>query len=71
MLRYGKLEVAKEEFYRVKKAIEIWVVNVGNIVISKVAEIENNSKYVIECLYLYMIRSYWKNIKTFGLRLKI
>ena len=58
MLRYGKLGVATEEFYRVKRAIEIWVVNVGNEVISKVAEIENNSKYVIECLYLYMIRNY-------------
>ena len=45
MLRYGKLGVATEEFYRVKRAIEIWVVNVGNKVISKVAEIENNSKY--------------------------
>ena len=47
ILWFGKLEVAKEEFYAAKKTINIWDVNVGNIVISKLVKTQNNSKYLI------------------------
>ena len=33
MLRSGETEVTKEKFYAAKKLIEIWDVNVDNIVI--------------------------------------
>ena len=35
LVRYGEREIAKEMFYVVKKPINIWGVNVENIVISK------------------------------------
>ena len=35
MLRFSKAKVAKEHFYGAKKPIQIWVVNVDNIDISK------------------------------------
>ena len=47
MLRFGKIKVAKEKFYGAKKPIKIWDVNVDNIVISKLIERDNNSKYLI------------------------
>ena len=47
MLWFGKLKVAKEEFYPAKKTINIWDVNVGNIVISKLVKTQKNSKYLI------------------------
>ena len=47
MLRFGKIKVAKEKFYGAKKPIKIWDVNVDNIVISKLIERNNNSKYLI------------------------
>ena len=47
MLRFGKREVANEEFYVTKKPIHIWDVNVGNIVISKLVKTKTNSKYCI------------------------
>ena len=50
MLRFGKLKVAKEEFYGAKRPIKIWNVNVDNIVISKLVERKTNSKYLIEYL---------------------
>ena len=52
MLRSGKTEVAKEEFYGAKKTTKtiktiIWDVDVGNIVFSKLIESKNNSKYSV------------------------
>ena len=46
MLRFGETKVAKEEFYGAKKLIKIWGVVVNNIVISKLVETDNNSKYL-------------------------
>ena len=54
MLRFGKIKVAKEEFYATKKLIKIWNVNIDNIIISKLVEIVSmqvsSSKYLIGCL---------------------
>ena len=47
MLRFGKMKVAKEDFYGPKKQIKVWNVNVDNIVISKLVDIKNNSEYFI------------------------
>ena len=49
MLRFGKTEEAKKEFYHAKKKIIIKVcdVNVDNIVTSKVVDMKNNFKYFI------------------------
>ena len=41
---------AKEKFYEAKKTINIWDVNVNNIVISKLVETKTNSKYLTEYL---------------------
>ena len=48
MLRFGKIKVAKEELYgeKKKKTIKIWDVDVKSIVISKLIETKNNSKYL-------------------------
>ena len=46
-LRSGKAKVAKEEFYGVKKRLNIWGVNVDNIIISKLVKTKSNSKYLI------------------------
>ena len=46
-MRFSKTNVAKEEFYGSKKAIKTWDVNVDNIVVSKLVETKNNSKYLI------------------------
>ena len=35
MVIFGKIEIAKEKFYVVKKPIKIWDLNIHNIVISK------------------------------------
>ena len=43
----GKTKVAKEEFYGAKRPIKIWDVDVKNIVVSKISEMKNNSKYLI------------------------
>ena len=51
MLKFGKTKVAKEEFYVAKKPIKSWGVDVDNIVISKLSETKNNSKYLIGYLY--------------------
>ena len=48
MLTFGKIKVAKEEFYSPKKPTKNWVVNIDNIVISKLVETKNNSQYLIE-----------------------
>ena len=47
MLRSSETKVAKEEIYVAKKTIKIWDVNVDNIIISKLIETKNNSKYFI------------------------
>ena len=47
MLRSGKTKVAKEQFYGAEKPIKIWNINVDNIVILKLVETKNNSKYLI------------------------
>ena len=49
MLRFGKTEEAKKEFYQEKKKIiiKVWDVNVDNIVTSKVVDMKNNFKYFI------------------------
>ena len=40
-------EIAKDEFYAEKKPIEIWDVNVDNIVVPKLVERKTNCKYLI------------------------
>ena len=47
MLRFGKTKVAKEELYGAKTLMKTWDVNVDNIVISKLVQAKNNSKYLI------------------------
>ena len=47
MVKFGNTEIIKETFYAAKKTIEIWDVNVDNIVISKLVETKINSKYLI------------------------
>ena len=54
MLRFGETKVAKGKFYGTKKTINIWDVNVNNIVISKLVEIKTNSKYLIGYLDKYI-----------------
>ena len=49
MLRFGETKVAKEEFSCAKKPMKTWDANVGNIVILKLTESKNNSKYLIKC----------------------
>ena len=47
MPRFDKEKVEKEEFYDAKKPIKIWVLHVDNIVISKLIDTKNGSKYLI------------------------
>ena len=47
MLRFGETKVAKETFYGAKTPINIWDVNVDNVVIWKLVETKTNSKYLI------------------------
>ena len=47
MLRFGEIKVSKERFYAAKKPINIWDLNVDNIVISKLVKTKTNSKYLI------------------------
>ena len=47
MLRFGEREIAKEKFYAAKKRIKILVVNVDNIVISKLVKTKTNFNYCI------------------------
>ena len=47
MLRFAETNVAKEEFYGTKKPIKIWDADVIDILISKLVETKNNSKYLI------------------------
>ena len=50
MLRFGDTKVAKEEFYGAKKLIKIWGVVANNIIILKLVETKNDSKYLTEYL---------------------
>ena len=48
MLRFGEARVAKEKLFGAKKKpINIWDVNVNDIVVSKLIEAKKNSKYFI------------------------
>ena len=48
MLRFGETKIAKEKkVHAVKKTINIWDVNVDNIVISKLVKTKINFKYLI------------------------
>ena len=46
-MRFGKTKAAKEEIYGAKIPIKIWDIDVDNIVISKLIEMKNDSKYLI------------------------
>ena len=50
MCRFGETKVTKEIFYAAKKPMKIWDVYVNNIVISKLIETKDNSKYLIAYL---------------------
>ena len=43
-------QAAKEEFHGARKPIKIWDVDADNVVISKLIETNNNSKYLIAYL---------------------
>ena len=43
MVKFGKTEIVKENFYAAKKPIKIW----DNIVISKLVKRKTNSKYLL------------------------
>ena len=50
MFRFGETNITKEKFYAAKKLINVWDVNVDNIVIWKLIETKTNSKYLIRYL---------------------
>ena len=72
MLRFGETKIAKEKkVHAVKKTINIWDVNVDNIVISKLVKTKINFKYligyldkVLKVLVLIMPKLSWY-VKTF------
>ena len=45
-MRFGEKEIVKEKFSAAKKPINIWDVNVDNVVISKLIGTKTNSKYL-------------------------
>ena len=47
MMKLGKTEIAKEQFYVANKPIQIWNINVDNIVTSRLVKAKNTSKYLI------------------------
>ena len=47
MVKFEDKEIAKEKFYASKIPIQIWDVDVDNIVISKLVKTKANSKYLI------------------------
>ena len=49
-MKFGKTEIAKENFYAVKKRVKIWDVNVDNIAVSELVKTKTNSKYFIRYL---------------------
>ena len=42
MLRFGEAKIAKEKFHAAKNPLNIWDVNVENIVISKLVRTKTN-----------------------------
>ena len=46
-MRFGQIEIAKQNFYAAKKPIKTWDVNVDDNVISKLVKTKTNSKYLI------------------------
>ena len=46
-MKLGKTEIAKEQFYVANKPIQIWNINVDNIVTSGLVKAKNTSKYLI------------------------
>ena len=50
MLRLRKTKITKEKFYAEKKPINIWDVNIDNIVVSKLVKTKTNPKYFIRYL---------------------
>ena len=50
MFRFVETKVTKEIFYAAKKPMKIWDVYVNNVVISKLIETKDNSKYLIAYL---------------------
>ena len=48
MLRFGKTKVEEDKLYRAKEPINIANAFVDNIVISKLIETRNNSKYLLD-----------------------
>ena len=78
MLRFTEKETAKERFY----PIQIWDVNVDNIVISKLVKTKTNSKYLIgikfdkaarpSVLLMSKMRGYVKRFKVKeGVKIKV
>ena len=74
MLESGQIKVAKEESYGAKKPIKIWHVNLDNMVILKLLETKNNSKYLSRylgedtrplVLILLKVSGYVKTFKLF------
>ena len=47
MLRFGETNVTKEKFYAAKIPIQIWDVNVDNMVVSTLVKTKTNYKYLI------------------------
>ena len=47
MLTLGETKIAKEKFYLAKRSINIWDVNIDNIVISKLVKRKTTPKYLI------------------------
>ena len=45
MLRSEEKKLAKEKLYGAKKSINIWSVNIDNLVIVKLVQTKTNSKY--------------------------
>ena len=48
MLRFGETKIAKEKFYAAKKPLNIWDVNVENIVISKLVRTKTNLNILLD-----------------------
>ena len=51
MLRFGKIKIAKEEFYAAKKPIKIWDADNDDTVISKLLVMKHNSIFLTKQLF--------------------
>ena len=47
MVKFRKTGIEKENVYAAKKTINIWDINVNNIIVSKLIKTKTNSKYLI------------------------